>query len=162
MNKELSNSSQKVQTFLIENGYDCIVKELPDSTRTAEEAANAIGCEVAQIAKSLCFIDKASGNPVLVIASGIHRVDTKKIEESIGMHLIKADGKFVKEKLGFAIGGVPPIGHKEKVITFLDPSLKDYEWIWAAAGTPFAVFQLKASELEKMTGGKFIELIWQK
>jgi len=69
MNKELSNSSQRVQMFLIENRYDCVVKELPDSTRSAEEVANAIGCEVAQIAKSLCFIDKTSGNPVLVIAS---------------------------------------------------------------------------------------------
>lgn len=158
MNKELSDSAQKVQTFLIENGHSCIVKELPDSTRSAEEAANAIGCEVAQIAKSLVFIDKASEEPVLVIASGINRVDTKKIEDSTGIHLIKADGKFVKEKLGFAIGGVPPIGHHKKVLTFLDPTLKDYEWIWAAAGTPFAVFQLRSSELEKMTHGKYIDL----
>lgn len=158
MNKELSDSAQKVQTFLIENGYNCIVKELPDSTRSAEEAASAIGCEVAQIAKSLVFIDKVSGDPVLVIASGINRVDTKKIEDSTGIHLIKADGKFVKEKLEFAIGGVPPIGHHKKAVTFLDPTLKDYEWIWAAAGTPFAVFQLRSSELEKMTYGKYIDL----
>lgn len=158
MKKELSNSSQRVQTFLIEKGHYCIVKELPESTRSAEEAAKAIGCDVAQIAKSLCFIDKESGNPVLVVASGINRVDMKKIEDSTGIHLIKADGKFVKEKLGFAIGGVPPIGHKEKIITFLDPTLKDYEWIWAAAGTPFAVFQLKSNELQKMTDGKFIDL----
>lgn len=158
MNKELSDSAQKVQTFLIENGHSCIVKELPDSTRSAEEAASAIGCEVAQIAKSLVFIDKTSGDSVLVIASGINRVDTKKIEDSTGIHLIKADGKFVKEKLGFAIGGVPPIGHHKKILIFLDPTLKDYKWIWAAAGTPFAVFQLRSSELEKMTYGKYIDL----
>ena len=158
MNKELTNSAQRVQTFLIENGYDCIVKELPDSTRTAEEAAHAIGCHVAQIAKSLVFIDKESGNPILVIASGIHRVDIKKIENSTGIHLIKADGKFVKEKIGFAIGGVPPIGHHEKIMTFLDSTLKDYEWLWAAAGTPYAVFQLSPYQLQKMTDGKFVDL----
>lgn len=158
MNKKLSSSAHKVQTFLIENGFNCIVKELPASTRSAQEAANAIGCEIAQIAKSLCFIDEKSGHPVLIIASGINRIDSAKIENSTGISLIKADGKFVKEKLGFAIGGIPPIGHKEKIITFLDPTLRDYEWIWAAAGTPFAVFQLKSSELEKMTNGKFIDL----
>lgn len=158
MNKELSNSAKRVQMFLIENGYNCIVKELPGSTRTAEEAANAIGCRVAQIAKSLVFIDKESGNPILVIASGANRVDIKKIENSKGIHLIKADGKFVKENLGFAIGGIPPIGHNKKVITFLDPTLQDYEWIWAAAGTPFAVFQLNSGELQKMTDGEFIDL----
>lgn len=158
MNKELSNSANRVQMFLNENGYACVVKELPESTRTAEEAAKAIGCEVAQIAKSLVFIDKNSGKPVLVIASGINRVDTKKIESSMGVHLIKADGNFVKEKIGYAIGGVPPVGHNDKVITFLDPSLMDYEWLWAAAGTPFAVFQLKSIELQKMTNGTFVDL----
>lgn len=158
MNKELTNSAQRVQAFLIENGFSCVVKELPESTRTAEEAANAIGCDVAQIAKSLVFMDKESGNPILVIASGVNRVDIKKIENSTGIHLIKADGKFVKERIGFAIGGVPPAGHHEKIMTFLDPTLKDYEWIWAAAGTPFAVFQLSSNELQKMTDGKFIDL----
>lgn len=116
MNKELSSSAKKIQNFLIDNGFSCEVKELPDSTRTAEEAARAIGCEVAQIAKSLIFIDKASGNPILVIASGANQVDIKKIEQSKGLHLIKADGKFVKERVGFAIGGVPPVGHNEKML----------------------------------------------
>lgn len=155
---ELTGSAKRVQSFLIENGFNCMVKELPDSTRTAEEAALAIGCDVAQIAKSLVFIDKESGNPILVIASGINRVDTKKIETATGLQLLKADGKFVKERIGFAIGGVPPAGHYEKIVTFLDPTLKNYEWIWAAAGTPFAVFQLHSSDIERMTGGKFIDL----
>lgn len=158
MNKELSGSAKKIQNFLIGNGFSCEVKELPDSTRTAEEAARAIGCEVAQIAKSLIFIDKASGSPILVIASGANQVDVKKIEQSKGLHLVKADGKFVKEKVGFAIGGVPPVGHNEKITTFLDPKLKDYEWIWAAAGTPFAVFRLSFHEIQKMTDGEFIDL----
>jgi prolyl-tRNA editing enzyme YbaK/EbsC (Cys-tRNA(Pro) deacylase) len=143
---------------LINNGFSCIVTELPDTTRTAEEAAKAIGCAVAQIAKSLIFVDKVSGNPILVIASGVNQVDINKIENSTGLQLVKADGKFVKERVGFAIGGVPPVGHNEKISTFLDPTLKKYEFIWAAAGTPFAVFQLNSSEMEKMTGGKFIDL----
>lgn len=158
MNKELSGNAKKIQNFLIVNGFSCEVKELPDSTRTAEEAARAIGCEVAEIAKSLIFIDKASGNPILIIASGANQVDIKKIEQSKGLHLIKADGKFVKERVGYAIGGVPPVGHNEKLMTFLDLSIKNYEWIWAAAGTPFAVFRLSSHEIQKMTDGEFMDL----
>lgn len=158
MTKELPDSAKRVQDFLVEHGFSCTVKELPESTRTADEAAKAIGCMVAQIAKSLVFIDKESGNPVLVIASGANQVDTKKIENATGFHLVKADGKFIKERVGFAIGGIPPVAHNEKIMTFLDPTLKHYEWIWAAAGTPFAVFQLKSNEIEKMTDGKFIDL----
>lgn len=158
MKNELSGSAKKVQCYLMENGFSCTVKELPDSARTAQEAAKAIGCEVAQIAKSLIFIDKATGNPVLVIASGINQVDVKKIENSAGLQLMKADGKFVKERVGFAIGGVPPVGHNEKIMTFLDPTLQNYEWIWAAAGTPFAVFRFSSKDIQKMTEGKFIDL----
>lgn len=158
MNKQLPESAKRVQNFLIDHGFSCIVKELPDSTRTAEEAARAIGCGVAQIAKSLIFIDRASGNPILVIASGINQVDIKKIERSTGLQLVKADGKFVKERVGFAIGGIPPVGHSEKIKTFLDPTLLKYESIWAAAGTPFAVFELSSSEIQKMTDGEFVDL----
>lgn len=159
MSQQLTNSAKRIQDFLIENGFSCTVKELPDSTRTAQEAAQAIGCDIAQIAKSLIFIDELSGAPILVIASGANQVDVKKIENSTGLRLSKADGKFVKEKVGFAIGGVPPVGHKEKIRTFLDPTLKNYEWIWAAAGTPFAVFQLNSDELQKMTGGDYIDMV---
>jgi prolyl-tRNA editing enzyme YbaK/EbsC (Cys-tRNA(Pro) deacylase) len=153
----LKDSAKRVQNFLIESGFSCTVKELPDSTRTAKEAAQAIGCEVAQIAKSLIFIDQVSENPILVIASGINQVDLKKIGNATGLQLIKADSKYVKERVGFAIGGVPPVAHKEKLTVFLDPSLKNYEWLWAAAGTPFAVFRLNSSEIQRMTGGEFIE-----
>lgn len=158
MNNQLTGSSKKVQDFLLDNGFSCLVMILPDSTRTAEEAAKAIGCDVAQIAKSLIFIDKDSGNPVLIIASGVNQVDIKKVEIATGLKLVKADGKFVKEKVGFAIGGVPPVGHHEKITTFLDPTLHDYEWIWAAAGTPFAVFRLNSNEIQTMTDGTFIDL----
>ncbi|MFS8563590.1 MAG: YbaK/EbsC family protein [Rhabdochlamydiaceae bacterium] len=158
MNKQLPDSAKKVQDFLVENGFSYAVKELPDSTRTAEEAARAIGCSVAQIAKSLIFIDKASSLPILVIASGAYQVDIGKIEDATGLQLIKADAKFVKEKVGFAIGGVPPVGHLEKIRTLIDPTLKNYECLWAAAGTPFAVFQLHSSQIQKMTNGEFVEM----
>lgn len=158
MIKELTNSAKKVQDFLLANGFSCVVKELPDSTRTADEAARAIGCEVAQIAKSLIFVDQISGDPILVIASGVNQVDVKKIERDTGLKLSKADGKFVKERVGFAIGGVPPVGHIEKIRTILDPTLLQYESIWAAAGTPFAVFKLRSDEIQKMTDGEFFEL----
>lgn len=156
MTQQLTGSAKRVQDFLVENGFSCTVKELPDSTRTAEEAAKAIGCEVAQIAKSLIFIDTPTGNPILIIASGVNQVDLKKIESEKGLHLIKADGKLVKERVGFAIGGVPPVGHNEKLVTYIDPTLLQYEWIWAAAGTPFAVFQLRSDEIQKMTDGIFL------
>ncbi len=158
MNQSLTSSAKKVQEYLIVHGFSCVVKELPDYTRTADEAAKAIGCEVAQIAKSLIFIDENTGNPILVIASGVNQVDVKKIELATGLRLIKADGKYVKERVGFAIGGIPPVCYNEPLRTFLDPTLLNYEWIWAAAGTPFAVFQLRSREIEKMTNGKFLDL----
>ena len=142
MAAKLRNSAQRVQAFLNERGFSFEVQELPGSTRTAQEAADSVGCQVAQIAKSLVFKNKATGEPVLVVASGTNRVDLKKIRAATGLTLGRADGNFVKEKVGFAIGGVPPAGHIQPLETVLDPDLKQYDVIWAAAGTPFAVFQL--------------------
>jgi len=158
MASELSNSAKRVQDFLASKGFSFEVRELPGSTRTSQEAADSIGCQVAQIAKSVVFKEKASGRPVLVIASGINRVDVNKVKAATGLELGKADGKFVKERVGFAIGGVPPVGHSEPLQTILDPDLKNYETIWAAAGTPFAVFPLKSADLEGLTGGQWVEL----
>lgn len=158
MESELSNSAKRVQDFLSEKGFSFDVKELPGSTRTAQEAADSIGCTVAQIAKSLVFKEKKTDRPILVIASGSNRVDVKKIRESLGLQLGKADGRYVKDRVGFAIGGVPPVGHNEPLETLLDKDLKKYETIWAAAGTPFAVFQLKPADLEPLTKGKWVDL----
>jgi prolyl-tRNA editing enzyme YbaK/EbsC (Cys-tRNA(Pro) deacylase) len=158
MAQELSDSAKRVQDFLAAQGFAFEVRELPGSTRTAQEAADSIGCTVAQIAKSLVFKEKNSGRPVLVIASGVNRVDVAKIKTATGLELGKADGKFVKERVGFAIGGVPPVGHSESLETILDPDLKNYETIWAAAGTPFAVFPLKSADLEALTGGTWVDL----
>jgi len=158
MESELSHSAKRLQDFLSARGFSFEVKELPGSTRTAQEAADSIGCTVSQIAKSLVFKEKKTDRPVLVIASGSNRVDLKKIQKSAGLKLGKADGNFVKERIGFAIGGVPPVGHNEPLETLLDRDLKKYETIWAAAGTPFAVFQLKPVDLEPLTQGKWIDL----
>ena len=158
MASKLSDSANRVQDFLLEKGFSFEVKELPDSTRTAQEAADSIGCAVAQIAKSLVFREMDTNLPVLVIASGSNRVDLAKIENETGLKLGKADGNYVKERVGYAIGGVPPVGHNEPLETILDTDLKKYEIIWAAAGTPFAVFQLKPADLEPLTNGRWIEL----
>ena len=158
MAPKLSDSANRVQDFLLEKGFSFEVKELPGSTRTAQEAADSIGCAVAQIAKSLVFREKETNLPILVIASGSNRVDLAKIEKETGLKLGKADGNYVKERVGYAIGGVPPVGHNESLETILDTDLKKYEVIWAAAGTPFAVFQLKPTDLEPLTNGRWIEL----
>jgi len=154
----LRESALRVQDFLAAKGFAFEVVELPGSTRTAQEAADSIGCEVAQIAKSLVFRDQETGLPVLVIASGSNRVDLAKIEQQTGMKLGKADGSYVKEKVGFAIGGIPPAGHSKPLQTLLDTDLKNYGVIWAAAGTPFAVFKLKPADLEPLTNGRWMSL----
>jgi prolyl-tRNA editing enzyme YbaK/EbsC (Cys-tRNA(Pro) deacylase) len=126
---------------------------MPASTRTAQEAAQAIGCQVGQIAKSLLFKTKRTGKPVLVITSGSNRVNEKKLGELLQEPIEKASADFVREQTGFAIGGVPPVGHANALLTFLDQDLMHYDVIWAAAGTPNAVFKLTPAELEKVTVG---------
>lgn len=158
MTEPLSRKAEKVQEYIRNKGFEFKVRELPDSTRTAAEAAKAIGCETAQIAKSLVFMDKDAGIPVLVIASGTNRVSLEKIKEETGRQLVQANGKAVKERIGFAIGGVPPAGHDEKLFTLLDPDLKRYDRIWAAAGTPNAVFELNPVDLGPLTDGVWIDL----
>jgi prolyl-tRNA editing enzyme YbaK/EbsC (Cys-tRNA(Pro) deacylase) len=135
-------------------GLKCEVIELPASARTAKEAAAAVGCEVAQIVKSLIFKGAHTQKPVLVVASGVNRVNEKCLAEIVGEPVQKADADFVREKTGFAIGGVPPVAHKQKIETFIDEDLLQYDEIWAAAGTPHAVFRLAPADLRKMTGGE--------
>lgn len=149
----LSNSARKVQQALNQVGLDLNVVELPNSTRTAQEAAAAIGCEVAQIVKSLVFKGQHSEKPILILVSGTNRVNEAAVGKLIGEPLGKANADFVRAKTGFAIGGVPPLGHSEKIDTYLDQDLLAHETIWAAAGTPNAVFQLNSQDLPKVTEG---------
>ena|SRR5258708_2249744 len=158
MAQELKSSAQRVQNALQTLGFDCLVLELPDSTRTAKEAAQAIGCGVEQIVKSLIFKGKHSQNPVLVVASGTNRVNEKRLGELAGEPIEKADANFVRLRTGFAVGGVAPIGHIEPIKTFIDEDLLQYTEIWAAAGTPFSVFRLTPADLQKMTAGPVVSI----
>jgi len=158
MMAELSPSAKKVQQVLEKSGFSLQVVELPNSTRTAVEAAQAVGCQVGQIVKSLVFKSKRTERPILVIASGVNRVNEKRIEELIGEPLGKADADFVRQQTGFAIGGVPPVGHAQPLETFIDQDLLQYSQVWAAAGTPHAVFELNPTDLPVLTGGRVISI----
>ena len=120
---------------------------MPDSTRTAKEAAAALDCEVGQIAKSLVFRGERTGAPVLVIASGADRVDEQRLAEVIGEPVAKPDADFVRARTGFGIGGVPPLGHERRVRTVVDESLRRFATVWCAAGTPRAVFEVETERL---------------
>jgi prolyl-tRNA editing enzyme YbaK/EbsC (Cys-tRNA(Pro) deacylase) len=147
-----------VQDALKALGLTLAVVELPGSTRTAVEAAQAVGCELGQIVKSLVFKGKRSERPILVIASGTNRVNEKAIEALIGEPLGKADADFVRQRTGFVIGGVPPVGHAERLEAFIDRDLLQYAEVWAAAGTPNAVFRLDPADLVKMTAGQVVDI----
>ena len=152
-NPSLSPSAQKIQDLLGTLGYNYSVIEHAESTRTAQEAADRAGCLLGQIVKSLIFRGKESGKPILVLTSGSNRVDEKHIREYAREAIGKADADFVRAVTGFAIGGVPPIGHTQPMETYIDEDFLQYELVWAAAGTPNAIFELKTDDLQKMTGG---------
>jgi len=143
-----------VQEALAARGFDFEVREFPESTRTSAEAAAAIGCAVGEIAKSLVFRGAESGEAVLIIASGANRVDPAKAEALLGEAIGRADADFVRAATGFAIGGVPPLGHDRPLVTLIDEDLLAFEVIWAAAGTPNAVFRLSPKDLGDLTGGR--------
>lgn len=151
MRPATSPSALQVQLAL---GARFQVLELESSTRKASEAAAAIGCTIAQIAKSVVFRTAQSGHPVLVIASGASRVDENRVAALVGEALTLASADFVRDTTGFAIGGVPPVAHKTKPIVLIDEPLSACAEIWAAAGTPNAVFRLTFGDLVTLTGGK--------
>lgn len=153
MSNTLKPSAQRVQDALTAQGFTNTVIELADSTRSSAEAAAAVGCEVAQIAKSLVFKGAARHRAILIIASGANRVHEKRVGAQLGEKLEKPDADFVREQTGYAIGGIPPLGHAQSLTTLIDEDLLQYSEIWAAAGHPNAVFRLTPDELVRMTGG---------
>ena len=153
---QLSPSAQKIQDALRALGFDLTVIEHAESTRTAEEAAERVGVTLGQIVKSLIFKGKASGKPILVLTSGSNRVNEKRIKDYAGEKIERADADFVRAVTGYAIGGVPPIAHTQPMETYLDEDLLQYDVIWAAAGTPKAVFELTPADLQKMTAGRVL------
>ncbi len=158
MTPPLSSSAQKVQDALASRGVTLQVVEMPSSTRTSAEAALAVGCDVAQIAKSLVFKGKASERPLLVIASGSNRVDEKKLAALFGEKIEKPDADYVRARTGFVIGGVPPVGHSESLTTLIDEDLLQHAEIWGAAGTPNALFRLTPAQLVEITGGDVVDV----
>jgi prolyl-tRNA editing enzyme YbaK/EbsC (Cys-tRNA(Pro) deacylase) len=150
---EPKGSVARVRDALARHGLAAEIREFDASTRTSADAAAAIGCTVAQIAKSVVFRAKSGNQPVLVIASGVNRVDEKKIEALLGDSVGRADADFVRAATGFAIGGVAPVGHSGPVRIFIDADLDQYDEIWAAAGSPNAVFRLTPADLRRVTGG---------
>ena len=158
MSIELSASAQRVQAELRRLGIDCQVTEMDNSTRSAGDAAQAVGCSVAQIAKSLVFKRLTTQSAVLVITSGVNRVNESKLVEIVSEPIGMADADFVRVKTGFAIGGVPPVGHSHPLEVYIDEDLMQFTDIWAAAGTPRAVFNLTPDQLIQMTKGKVVAI----
>ncbi len=157
MSQLMAKSAKNVQDVLDQKGLQCKVVELPSSTHTAQDAASSIGCNVAQIVKSLIFKTKETNKPVLILAAGPNRVNEKIIESYVGEKIEKANAEFTREVTGFAIGGIPPVGHKQHIdLIFIDEELLKNESVWAAAGTPNAVFKLQSQDLLEMTEGKVV------
>jgi Cys-tRNA(Pro) deacylase len=154
----LSPSAQKVQDTLIGLDFNNEVVESSVTSRTAAEAAERVGCDLGQIVKSLIFKGNESGKAILVLTSGANRVDEKLIGSYAGEKIQRADPEFVRAVTGFAIGGVPPIGHPNPLDTYIDDDLFEYSVIWAAAGTPNALFKLSPGDLQKMTHGKVVKV----
>jgi len=155
--RALSASAQLVQDALRAAGFANTVIELEFPVKTAAAAAEAVGCTVAQIVKSLVF-RRASGGGVLVVASGVNRVSESKLAALLGETVAMGDPRFVREATGFAIGGIPPIAHATKLEVVIDAHLLSHESLWAAAGHPNSLFSLTPDELVRMTAGRVAEV----
>jgi prolyl-tRNA editing enzyme YbaK/EbsC (Cys-tRNA(Pro) deacylase) len=149
-------SVERVREALLAAGHPDTIMEFPATTRTAAEAAAAIGCSVAQIAKSIVF--RAGDRAAVVIASGVNRVDAAKVAAVLGVPLKRADGEWVRAHTGFAIGGVAPVGHIAPPLLVFDRDLLALHPIWAAAGTPHHVFQTEAGMLARITGAPIADV----
>ncbi|MEM8813357.1 MAG: YbaK/EbsC family protein [Pseudomonadota bacterium] len=149
---DLPKSALKVHRALGDAGLKATIIRMPTATRTAEEAATACRCDVSQIVKSLVFQGKTSGSPILLLVSGSNRVDTKKVAETIGEALDRPDGRAVRTMTGFAIGGIPPLGHAVSMKTYIDEDLLEFETVWAAAGTPDCIFDAPPRTLAEAAG----------
>jgi prolyl-tRNA editing enzyme YbaK/EbsC (Cys-tRNA(Pro) deacylase) len=151
-----NNSVDRVRAALLSAGHHDTIAEFPDGTRTAADAAAAVGCTVAQIAKSIVL--RAGEQVVLVIASGVNRVDMGKVSALLGAPVKSADARWVRDVTGFAIGGVAPVGHLAAPRVFIDEDLMALDPVWAAAGSPKHAFRTTAAEIARMTGGQIADV----
>jgi prolyl-tRNA editing enzyme YbaK/EbsC (Cys-tRNA(Pro) deacylase) len=152
----LSKNSQIVQEYLDQFGLELKVRELEESTRTAQDAANAVNCQLGQIVKSLIF--RSGDRPLLFLVSGKNQLNVHVVSAQLDITLEKANADFVRTNTGFPIGGVPPVAHAQKMDVFIDRDLITYDLVWAAAGTPHAVFPLKSKDLPRITNGRLIDV----
>lgn len=159
MDHPLPPAAQKIQAAAERLGLTIAVREMPQSTRTAEEAAAACGCAVAQIVKSLVFAGRDSETPYLLLVSGQNRVNETAVAAVIGEALKRPDAQRVRDWTGFAIGGIPPFGHATPMVTFMDRDLLAYDHVWAAAGTPSAVFSVGPHALAEAVAACIIGVV---
>ena len=155
---ELAPSAQKVFDAARALGLEISIREMAESTRTAEEAAAACGVTVGQIVKSLVFSGADSGKPYLLLVSGSNRVNEAAAAKHLGEALKRPDGRSVRDLTGYAIGGIPPFGHATPLATYVDADLLQYDVVWAAAGTPKAVFSVAPAKLRDATGARVIDV----
>jgi prolyl-tRNA editing enzyme YbaK/EbsC (Cys-tRNA(Pro) deacylase) len=153
---DLKPAAQRVQDALRDKGLESQVRHMSQATRSADEAAAACGCSVGQIVKSLVFRGAASGKPYLFLVSGANRVNQEGVAQVIGEALRRPDANDVRDITGFAIGGIPPFGHKTPLATYMDAALLDFAQVWAAAGTPDAVFPIAPQHLAAAAGASII------
>ncbi len=154
----LPPAAERVQKAAEALGLAVTVKIMPASTHTAEQAAAAAGCTIGQIVKSLIFQGKTSKKPYLLLVSGTNRVNEKAVAVTLGEPIVRPDATFVRDETGFAIGGIPPLGHDRKLVPYLDGDLLQYGTVWAAAGTPNAVFEVDPQALKEATGAVVISV----
>jgi prolyl-tRNA editing enzyme YbaK/EbsC (Cys-tRNA(Pro) deacylase) len=154
----LPRSARRVQEAVRSLGLPGEVRELDSSARTAAEAASSLGCELGAIVKSLVFRGVSSGSPVVVLVAGDNRADEARLEAVLGEPVERADADFVRSATGYAIGGVPPVGHVAPLRTLVDVGLMRFETVWAAAGTPHAVFPAEPGALARAVGVEPVEV----
>ena len=157
--KKKHNSQLKVIDAFKQKGIEIDILNLDVSTKTSQEAADAVGCDIEQIAKSIVFFESIQNKLVQIFISGPNKVNLESFQNQTNLRIEKADAEYVRESTGFAIGGVAPLGHKNRPLYFIDETLIDFHEVWCAAGTPSSLFKLKTEDLLKATEAKILNII---
>ena len=157
--KKKHNSQLKVIDAFKQKGIEIDILNLDVSTKTSQEAADAVGCDIEQIAKSIVFFESIQNKLVQIFVSGPNKVNLESFQNQTNLRIEKADAEYVRESTGFAIGGVAPLGHKNRPLYFIDEILIDFHEVWCAAGTPSSLFKLKTEDLLKATEAKILNII---
>ena len=157
--KKKHNSQLKVIDAFKQKGIEIDILNLDVSTKTSQEAADAVGCDIEQIAKSIVFFESIQNKLVQIFVSGPNKVNLESFQNQTNLRIEKADAEYVRESTGFAIGGVAPLGHKNRPLYFIDETLIDFHEVWCAAGTSSSLFKLKTEDLLKTTEAKILNII---